>query len=243
MNFQLTSIFTASLITLASLVSSMPVRADMPVLRNSVIHPPIKLPNLDSISRPAWVVSRGEIPQNALKVGYDSFVTEEDGHIIAKNPADSLYLCRAIYQGTIYPGKLYKGYCYITFDGNEYRSKIFQVLVNVPAEKISWASTASGGFMPLEGFAFVGGGDSTQKIYVCRAEHKGGLHPGKIVNSNCKIDWGGKEISIANYEVLYINGVLDLPGAIELSKQCYPATDEPEAGVFYAHVCTSRPLK
>jgi hypothetical protein len=68
---------------------------------------PIRInPNVNKlISRPAWIVIRGELPKNALKVGHDAFVTEEDGHVIAKTPATSLYLCRAIHEGTIYPGK------------------------------------------------------------------------------------------------------------------------------------------
>lgn len=202
-------------------------------------------PNINKlISRPAWVVTRGELPKNALKVGYDAFVTEEDGHVIAKTPATSLYLCRAIHEGTIYPGKYVNGSCSISVNGVERHQKISQVLVNVPSEIVRWDSIKGEGFHPLHGLAFASGGDSAQKFNTCRAAYKAGLHPGRIVGSQCLIGWRGIEVAQSNYDILYIQGVKELKGAVELSRQCYPATDEPlEEGTREASVCNSRPLK
>lgn len=32
-----------------------------------------KIPNLQVIERPAWVVSRGQLPENAFKAGYADY--------------------------------------------------------------------------------------------------------------------------------------------------------------------------
>ncbi len=70
------------------------------------------------------------------------------------------------------------------------------------AAKAKWEwVTASGGNVP-EG-AVVGGEESSgQKLYICRGHYRDGTHPGKIVGANCNFGWGGKEISLPNYEVL-----------------------------------------
>lgn len=233
-------ILGTGLLTLA-LFSTTRLRAETPVLRPSI---QIPRPQFDLIPRPSWVVVRGALPQTAFKSGYDAFATEENGQAIAKTPATPLYLCRAIHDGTIYPGKYEKGSCLISLNKTQYRKPIFQVLVNVPSENVTWSSTKAGGFLPLQGFAFASGGDSKQKIYTCRAAYKAGLHPGRIADNQCFIGWRGAEIALSDYEILYIKGVKELPGAVELSRQCYRASDEPlEEGNREASGCYTRPLK
>jgi hypothetical protein len=73
--------------------------------------------------------------------------------------------------------------------------------------KIMWGQDefwrpASNGEVPRG--AFRAGGEEGNPLFVCRAAHEGGLHPGKIRRDfdGCLIPFGGKEIHEKNYEVL-----------------------------------------
>lgn len=59
--------------------------------------------------------------------------------------------------------------------------------------------------------AVAGGSENTLVLYVCRARYEGSLHPGKIVSGNCNIGWGGREISLSNYEILIGSGTWAVP--------------------------------
>lgn len=59
---------------------------------------------------------------------------------------------------------------------------------------------ARGGEVP--GGAIVGGWEPGRTLYVCRGWYRGGMHPGKIVGTNCNIGWGGDEVLLDPYEVL-----------------------------------------
>lgn len=48
-------------------------------------------------------------------------------------------------------------------------------------------------------------------LYVCRADYNGGTHPGKLTDGYCNFGFGGKEISLANYEVATGNGYWGKP--------------------------------
>ena len=66
----------------------------------------------------------------------------------------------------------------------------------------SWTE-ASGGHVP-DG-AIIGGREADgQVLFICRAKHKGGVHPGKIRAEfkGCNIPYGGREHTIRQYEVL-----------------------------------------
>jgi hypothetical protein len=66
---------------------------------------------------------------------------------------------------------------------------------------LEWA-TAANGRIP-SGALEVGYQDSGP-LYVCRVRYRGGLHPGKIASgfSGCNIGYGGREITVRQYEVL-----------------------------------------
>ena len=64
---------------------------------------------------------------------------------------------------------------------------------------LSWQN-GSGGSVPSG--AIAGGSEPGRTLWVCRASYNGGLHPGKIVAQNCNIGWGGREITLRNYQVL-----------------------------------------
>ncbi|MBX3708257.1 MAG: DUF3421 domain-containing protein [Gammaproteobacteria bacterium] len=65
-----------------------------------------------------------------------------------------------------------------------------------------WISMRTGARLPNN--AVIGGGQPNPPatLFVCRAYHHGGLHPGKLFNGRCNISWGGSEISMSRYEVL-----------------------------------------
>ena len=55
--------------------------------------------------------------------------------------------------------------------------------------------------------AIVGGHEAApgnEPLYICRATHNGGVHPGKLraAFKGCNIGWGGRETVVADYEVL-----------------------------------------
>jgi len=52
--------------------------------------------------------------------------------------------------------------------------------------------------------AIAGGGENGRPLFICRAAHEGGLHPGKVVGRNCNFGWGGREILSERYEVLVL---------------------------------------
>ena len=64
---------------------------------------------------------------------------------------------------------------------------------------LSWRFATNGSVPPG---AIVGGWEPGRTLFVCRTWFGGGLHPGKIVGSNCNIGWGGKERVLNAYEVL-----------------------------------------
>ena len=72
----------------------------------------------------------------------------------------------------------------------------------LPAHDLSWEK-ATGGAIPEGAIAF-GNESSGEALFVCRAEHAGGVHLGKIRAAfrGCNIPFGGKEIAKQNYEVL-----------------------------------------
>lgn len=39
-------------------------------------------------------------------------------------------------------------------------------------------------------------------LFVCRANYRGGVHPGKLFQGRCNIGWGGSEVTLSQYEVL-----------------------------------------
>lgn len=64
---------------------------------------------------------------------------------------------------------------------------------------VTWVS-GDGGVIPA---GAVMGGFDNENLYVGRAQHEGGLVPGKVLSSHgvCYIAWGGAEHSKPEYEV------------------------------------------
>jgi len=56
----------------------------------------------------------------------------------------------------------------------------------------------------------MGGEENGQKLPVCRCEHNGGTHPGKVVKNMCHIGWGGKEVYLKTYDLLVHNSATQI---------------------------------
>ncbi len=77
---------------------------------------------------------------------------------------------------------------------------------------IGLASVANAGWAPasnghIPSGSLVSGHEANgDKLYVCRANYKGGVHPGKVRKGfrACNIGWGSKEISVKKYETYVI---------------------------------------
>src|SRR5947209_3893833 len=66
---------------------------------------------------------------------------------------------------------------------------------------LSWTSADKDAAIPES--AVQGGHESDgTPIFICRASHQGGVHPGKVVGGRCNFAWGGQEVSVERYELL-----------------------------------------
>ena len=70
----------------------------------------------------------------------------------------------------------------------------------VPSKTWHWVDLSAN--QPLPPRAVVGGYERGAPLFICHAEYNNGMHPGKVVGSNCNISWGGREIPMARYQVL-----------------------------------------
>ena len=58
--------------------------------------------------------------------------------------------------------------------------------------------------------AVIGGVETHRILAVCRADNRGAMHAGKVVDGACNIGWGGKEVILKDYEILVNKGVVEL---------------------------------
>ncbi len=136
--------------------------------------------------RLAWVDARGgEVPAGAIVGGWEQGRT--------------LYVCRGVHEGGLHPGKVVGAYCNIGWGGTEVLTERYEVLIG-DTRRIGWVDSSYGGVPPG---AFSGGYEPGQsELYVCRVGYLGGVHPGKIVGTNCNITYGGRELPFNRYQVL-----------------------------------------
>ncbi|MCI5227552.1 MAG: DUF3421 domain-containing protein [Candidatus Electrothrix sp. AX2] len=79
------------------------------------------------------------------------------------------------------------------------------IIVGIAASSNAGWVPASNGEVP-PGTLVSGHEANGEKLYECRAKYNGGVHPGKVRAEfkACNIGWGGKEISIPQYETYVI---------------------------------------
>lgn len=70
------------------------------------------------------------------------------------------------------------------------------------SSQLDWTFATSGNVIPED--AVLGGVEAGgyEDLFICRANYRGGMYPGKIVQGNCNIAWGGREIILEEYETL-----------------------------------------
>jgi Protein of unknown function (DUF3421) len=161
----------------------------------------VSLGSLVAMTEPAlaehrWVAgSNGSVPAGAIQSGNDG--------------ADPLYVCKTN-RGN---GKLHSRYkrCYVPYGGKEQEFTTYEVLVG---NNMRW--------VPMTGsvsqYVVMGVVDNGSQMYVCRANLRSGVTPGKyyVPHKKCYVSYGGKEYGNTSSEIL-----IDQPMALTTSKD-YP---------------------
>ena len=138
-----------------------------------------------------WVTSaNGGIPVTDGPTGRDT-----DGQV--------LFVCRAWYGGGLSPGKIRAGFggCLVGWAGRERTVPRYAVL---GGGRFGWENVTGG---RVRDFAIVAGREANgEPLFVCRAWHRNGMHPGKVRRgfNGCNITYGGDEIRKQYYEVLVV---------------------------------------
>jgi hypothetical protein len=117
-------------------------------------------------------------------------------------PGSPLYVCRAGANGGLYPGKWIQGQCSISANGRELKMNTYDV---------AFGGARWGSYGGLTSDLIQGGFDSDQNpIFVCRVPHFNfwfkdrGAQPGKLVNGQCLVSYGGSEIPVdPPFQALY----------------------------------------
>ncbi len=139
-----------------------------------------------SAPRARWLRAQsGQIPAGAVRGG-------NEGNA-------EMYVCRGYYKDGEHPGKTWRGHCNIGWGGQEIELNDYDVLVQQGG--LTWLSQDQ-----ARNRRCVAGGQEGQETQcVCRADFRGGLHPGKTWRGRCNIGWGGQEFPVSTYEVLVTN--------------------------------------
>lgn len=105
----------------------------------------------------------------------------------------------------MHPGKVVGNTCNIGYGGTEKIVETFEVLVNNGGVDLDWQKTDGA----LPDHAVQAGEENGLALYVGRAYHENGTHPGKVFNAGsnhiCNIGYGGKEVTYETFEVLVEN--------------------------------------
>lgn len=86
---------------------------------------------------------------------------------------------------------------------------LFAGSTNSVAQVLTWVPKTNS----MRADSVAGGSEPGRTLYICRASYQRGLHPGKLLAGNCNITYDGKEIVLANYEVLVGKGTWGPPAA------------------------------
>lgn len=126
-----------------------------------------------------------------------------DAFVGGTEDGQPLVVCRAPYLAGVYPGKVVKGNCNISYNSSEVYQHVYEVLAGNDGR---WAPPQPG----LAG-AFIAGGENGGPLFLCQAEYHGGVHPGKVYDGKCDISYAGSEEPVRQFNVLYA-GAMTAPG-------------------------------
>lgn len=110
----------------------------------------------------------------------------------------SLPICRGSYQDSVHLGMVVNGNCSIGWGGGQILLPTFETMNN-SAKQLGWIY---GPTIPKA--AVISGQTAGVPLFVCHAGYEGNVLPGQVVNGNCSIGWGGKELVLPNFKVLTI---------------------------------------
>ncbi|HEV2914299.1 MAG TPA: DM9 repeat-containing protein [Pyrinomonadaceae bacterium] len=152
-------------------------------------------------ARVQWVQARiGQpVPADAIAVGRES-----------NGPNDGVtqYVCRALVDKGMQPGKLIAGRCNIGYEGRELERPRYEVAVYAGG---AWGRPGAAG-------ALVGGWENNRYLNVCRVRYTEeirvftllyratdyGMHGGRLLeDGRCHFGYGGDEYESAEYELFY----------------------------------------
>jgi hypothetical protein len=146
----------------------------------------------------------------AAQTGYLQWMRAGPGHPVpggfvgGTEKGRPLIVCRGPYSSGVYPGKLVNGICDISFGNKEVSLDDYEVLVGVGGQWGPPQADYAG--------AFVAGGENGGPLFLCQSPYEGGVHPGKIYDNSCHISYGGREVPVQGFNVLYL-GVPTVAGA------------------------------
>ena len=165
----------------------------MKIIRISILLPLVVFLCNSTSAQLEWVKYTGETPDNAVIGGVENHI--------------ELPVCRGDFNGAKHPGKLFANHCNIGYGGAEKMLTDFEVLVNHGVVELDWLK--SNGTETLPDNAILAGTEGGIPLYVGRAHHENGTHPGKIFkvggNYICNIGYGTLEVVSESFEVLVEN--------------------------------------
>ncbi len=128
----------------------------------------------------------------------------DNGIVGGEEPGRQLYICRASYMNQLAAGKAAQDFngCYISWRSGEYILQNHEVLSG-DANLLKWVPSSLDTFMQVPDPYFAGA-QGGLNIYICRAYHEGGWHPGYLQQGSggCSIGYGGGELKKADFDVL-----------------------------------------
>jgi len=145
--------------------------------------------------------SNGSVPPGAVIGGYSS-VQYHSGST-AVSYGTPYYVCRAVYNGSTFPGKVVAKNCnFSAATGKETLAPNYEVLTAQSAGySLDWQRSAS---PPANALV---GGRWGENLYLCQLPYQGGLHPGWAIPAQngqyvCYIGWGGHDVVLGGFAYL-----------------------------------------
>ncbi|MCB1157154.1 MAG: DUF3421 domain-containing protein [Leptospiraceae bacterium] len=128
-----------------------------------------------------WVKYTGKVPHRAKWVGLEERFPD--------GSKKEVYICRAEYKDILHPGRMRDGKCIISVDGKEILFSEFELFFHGSEVSLK----AFKGNTPKN--AITAGGSIGNLFFLCVLKHNGSWLPGKLYENECKIGYGGTELS------------------------------------------------
>lgn len=145
--------------------------------------------------------SNGYSPPGAVIGGYEKVQFKPGKTYGSYEGQKPLYVCRALFQGGTYTGKIVGTNCNIGVNGTENLMPNYEVLTAQPGKyTLDWERAGSA---PANAIV---GGRAGQELYLCQVPYQGGLHPGWVApapqDNTCTIGYGGVAIPLPGFSYL-----------------------------------------